>query len=69
MRKLTAAATSSGVPTRPSGISFSISSSGAACVISVSMRPGATQFTVISRLASSSASAYVAPMMPAFAAL
>jgi hypothetical protein len=35
----------------------------------VSINPGATQLTVISRLASSSASAFDAPMMPALAAL
>jgi hypothetical protein len=38
-------------------------------IMSVAIRPGATQLTVILRFASSSASALVAPMMPAFAAL
>mgnify|MGYP003693651921 CR=1 FL=1 len=37
--------------------------------MSVSIRPGATQFTVMLRLASSIASALVAPMIPALAAL
>ena len=35
----------------------------------LSIKPGATQLTVILRFASSSASAFVAPMTPAFAAL
>jgi len=37
--------------------------------MSVSISPGATQFTVIARFASSTASALVAPMTPALAAL
>src|SRR5450830_815656 len=69
IRKLTAAATSSGLPARRAGISLSTSSIGKSCVMSVSIRPGATQLTVMLRLASSSASALVAPMMPALAAL
>ena len=36
---------------------------------SVSINPGATQLTVIPRLASSSASALLAPIIPALAAL
>ena len=43
--------------------SSSISSSGTPSIISVSISPGATQLTVMSRLASSSASALVAPMI------
>ena len=65
-----AAATSSAVPTRCIGISFRISSSGTcSSTMSVSISPGATQLTVIWRFASSTASALVAPMMPALAAL
>ena len=37
-------------------------------VISVSMKPGATALTVMSRLATSRASDLVSPMSPAFAA-
>ena len=70
IRNATAAATSSGVPTRCAGIAFRISSIGTcSSTMSVSISPGATQLTVICRLASSTASALVAPMMPAFAAL
>src|SRR5690606_7326230 len=68
-RKATVAATSSGVPTRPAGIIFRACSTTCGSSISVSISPGATQLTVMRRLASSSASALVAPMMPALAAL
>ncbi|MNY28637.1 hypothetical protein D3C86_1626230 [compost metagenome] len=63
------AATSSGVPMRRAGIIFSASSRTCSSTISVSISPGATQLTVMWRLASSMASALVAPMMPALAAL
>ena len=46
-----------------------IMSSGASLIISVSITPGAMQFTVIFRLANSTASAFVAPMIPALEAL
>src|SRR5690606_38080329 len=68
-RKQTAAAMSSGVPSRPSGMR----SAQAACapsarprVMSVSIMPGATAFTVMPREATSRASAFVNPMSPAF---
>src|SRR5215208_7201816 len=70
-RKHTAAATSSGVPSRPSGI-CSVQSCFAppamARVISVSMSPGATTFTVMLRDATSRASALQKPIRPAFEA-
>src|SRR5262249_3060217 len=69
IRNATSAAPSPGVPTRCIGISFSISSSGASSSMSVATGPGATQFTVISRDASSTASALAAPISPALAAL
>ena len=56
IKKLTNAATSSTFPARLAGINLSASSTGASSVISVSINPGATQFTVISRLANSKAS-------------
>src|ERR1700738_920581 len=70
-RNATACATSSGLPSRPSGIcAFSAvcCSSGRLFVMSVSMKPGATQFTVMPRLPISRASARVIPATPAFAA-
>src|SRR5215218_4675693 len=68
-RKHTAAATSSGVPSRPSGICsdqsrFALSTSPR--VISVSISPGATTFTVIPREAISRASDLHKPIKPAF---
>src|SRR5258706_26251 len=53
---------------RRMGMVLTISSTGAPSIISVPISPGAMQLTVISRLASSTASALVAPTMPAFAA-
>jgi hypothetical protein len=70
IRKRTACATSSGVPIRAAGTAFRISSTGTfSFTISVSISPGATQFTVILRFASSTANAFAAPMMPALDAL
>ena len=65
----TSAATSSGVPKRRTGIISNIRSLSCAPSSMLSINPGATQLTVILRFASSSASAFVAPMTPAFAAL
>ena len=68
-RKATAPATSSGCPTRPSGMAPAIVSRAAcvmAAVMSVSMNPGATQLTVMLREASSRASERVNPSVPAF---
>ena len=70
-RKATAAATSSGVASRPSGTAAASSarrSSGRASVIAVSTGPGATTLAVIERRASSRARARVRPMSPALAA-
>ena len=53
---------------RRMGIAFIASSAKIPSVISVSITPGATQLTVMPRFASSIASAFDAPMMPAFAA-
>src|SRR5512142_1415433 len=70
IRKRTAEATSSGVPVRSMGIALRICSTGTSgSSMSVSIRPGATQFTVILRFASSTASAVAAPMTPALDAL
>ena len=66
---MTAAATSSGRPKRPTGINCFSSSCGRSLVISVSMNPGATAFTVTPRAATSCAKAFVAPINAAFAAL
>ena len=64
-----ASATSAGSPRRRIGISLvSSSTRRSASSMSVSMRPGATAFTVTLRLASSCASERVAPIRPAFAA-
>ena len=68
-RKPTTAATSSGLPKRPTGTSFFSSSSGNSLVISVCIKPGATAFTVILRGATSCAKAFVAPINAALAAL
>ena len=66
-RKHTAAATSSGVPRRPSGICADQSPCAVAQarVMSVSISPGATTLTVICRDATSRASALLNPMSPA----
>ena len=70
-RKATAAATSSGVPSRPSGMrvkSFSFCSGVITSVMAVSMKPGATAFTRTPRGASSLADVFVSPITPAFEA-
>lgn len=55
---------------RCAGTAFRISSTGTwASIMSVSIRPGATQLTVIWRLASSTARALAAPIRPALDAL
>ncbi|MCY1245531.1 hypothetical protein D9M72_586880 [compost metagenome] len=70
IRKFTAPATSSGVPMRCAGIIFISSSTGTfSSSIAVSIRPGATQLTVILRLPSSIANALAAPISPALEAL
>src|SRR3569623_1947796 len=69
IRKLTTDATSAGWPTRFIGTVFNACSSGISSSMPVSMSPGATQVTVILRAASPTASAFVAPIRPAFAAL
>lgn len=68
-RKATTPATSSTVPMRRMGIIARACSSTSSLTISVSIRPGATQLTVMSRLASSMASDLVAAITPALAAL
>ena len=68
-RKRTAPATSSGVPSRASGVFARIAcctSSGRTSVSAVWMYPGATAFTRTPRGASSRASDFVKPMIPAF---
>ena len=55
------------MPARLIGMVCMIISMGASFIMSVSINPGAMQFTVIERLASSVARAFVAPMIPAFA--
>ena len=65
----TAKAISSGEHIRPRGISSHIaafSSSEKRLIISVSVTPGAMQFTVIPEGAYSFASAFVRPITPAF---
>ena len=65
------AAISSPCPSRAMGIVPRIPSrcfSLSASVIGDSMKPGATQLTVMLRLATSAASALVMPMSPAFEA-
>lgn len=70
IRKCTACATSSGSPIRAAGTAFKISPTGTfSSTISVSIKPGATQLTVILRFAGSTAKAFAAPIMPAFDAL
>src|SRR5687767_8736725 len=68
-RKQTAAATSRGVPRRPSGIADAQSAcalSVIAFVMSVSTSPGVTTFTVMLREATSRAIALLNPINPAF---
>src|SRR5690606_9407035 len=68
-RKHTAAATSSGDPIRPTGICADQSvwaPSVSDFVISVSISPGATTFTVTLREATSRARALLKPIRPAF---
>src|SRR5436305_1086123 len=68
-RKRTARATSSGSPSRPSGVFESIApraSSGSTSVRRVFTYPGATTFARTLRLPSSRASDFVKPMIPAF---
>ena len=67
-RKLVNAATSSGLPKRPSGISFFNSASSNSLVMSVAMKPGAMALTVTLRAATSCAKALVAPIRAALAA-
>src|SRR5450755_2501402 len=70
-RNATAFATSCGDPSLPSGMrssNFVRCASSRDRVISVSMKPGATQFTVISRLPTSCAKDLVNPTRAAFAA-
>jgi len=62
---------SSGSPKRPSGIwlrTEALTFSGSPPVMSVVMKPGATAFTVMLRLASSLARVLVRPMRPALLA-
>ena len=69
-RKATAAAISSAVPNRPSGVAAWMPSwmfSGSVSVSSVSTNPGATAFAVMPREATSRAVALVSPIRPAFA--
>ena len=64
-------ATSSGVPRRSTGVSSAraaLSSAVKLAIMSVSITPGATQFTVMPEGPSSLASALVRPITPAFAA-
>ena len=70
-RKRTASATSSGAPMRPRGASparAARSSGVRKAVMSVSMAPGATQFTRMPEGPSSLARAFVSPITPALAA-
>src|SRR5262249_35358119 len=70
-RKVTTPATSSGVPSRPSGVSArsrSRCSSASSAVMSVLMYPGATAFTRTPRGPHSRARARTMPMRPALAA-
>src|SRR5205823_6443711 len=69
--RFTTSATSSGLPSRPSGIHASrrdFFSSGTWRYISVSIGPGATQLTLTPWVAISRASARVKPITAAFAA-
>ena len=68
-RKTARELTSDGLPARLMGMVCMIISMGASFIMSVSINPGAMQFTVIERLASSVARAFVAPMIPALDAL
>ena len=68
-RKATVFATCSGFPNVPAGIWLRIwflTCSLNFCVISVSIKPGATAFTVMPRDASSFAADFVRPITPAF---
>src|SRR5262249_1469776 len=68
-RNRTAPATSSGSPSRPSGVFWSISARISSEISSVNllvMYPGAMTFARTPRLPSSRASAFVRPMIPAF---
>ena len=70
-RNATASATSSGDPSLPSGIRASSASrcaSASALVMSVSMKPGATQLTVMLRLPTSCARLLVKPISAALPA-
>ena len=64
-RKSTVSATSSGVPSLSSGVSSASSALSKAAFIRVSIIPGETLFTVIPLGASSLASAFVKPIIPA----
>jgi hypothetical protein len=66
-RNATAAATSSAVPGRPTGVArpILISCSGEEAV---AIQPGATALTVVPRRPTSTASARVSPVIPALAA-
>ena len=71
VKKATHRATSSGVPTFPTGIFFNIMffcSFDKACVIGLSINPGAIQLTVIPLEATSKASDLFIPIIPAFEA-
>ena len=65
VRNRTHAATSSGVPMRRAGIASTIPFP-MSCVSLVYTNPGATAFTVIPRLATSTATVFVKPIRPAF---
>ncbi len=67
-RKPISSATSSGLPKRWLGMVFLSVATSRPSVMSVSMKPGATAFTVTFFLATSCASAFVAAMMPPLAA-
>ena len=70
-RKRTAPATSSGLPSRPSGVFARIAcraASGRTSVSAVPIYPGATALARTPREPSSRASDFVNPMIPAFEA-
>ena len=69
MRKPTSSATSSGLPKRFMGTCCFNSSTGKSFVMSDSMKPGATAFTVMFLAATSYDNAFVAPISAAFVAL
>src|SRR5262249_30531086 len=66
-RKHTAAATSSGVPARPTGV-YRAASRSDSVLEAVAIHPGATPLIVIPLRAVSSATARIIPSIPAFAA-